>query len=266
MNLSQASKTILLEVFYHLGFCKDFDVSLGEDGSPFIFYEKLWWPINGQFFSDNDNGAVLFCQKLNYTSGNVFLVKDNSTRKGQKDANNNIKSWNKTIPMDSFMVGKCIEGDDSLENCTGGWNLALYRKTENPVTPIGKICRNEKCIMNKGNQIAIQCTEKENSRMENYIQNITTTESEEEYNATNEEGEHNNGTSEYEVEYESTSESEKDYNDEIVDPDENNSKDPVKSQYSSDESKNEPNTEEFQRKPKTSCQGKSPTLHKYLRI
>ena len=158
-----------VDFFYHLGFCENFDVSLGTDGSPFIFYENLWWPICGQFFSDNARGAELFCEALHYTSGSVSLLED------------------QTIPMNSFMVGNCTTGDNKLEICSAGCNVADERQNGKKVSPVGKTCRNEKCITNKGTRIVVKCKGK---------------------NSENEEG------------FKSTTESEKDYNDEMLDDEE----------------------------------------------
>ena len=141
------------------GLCKPFDVSLGSDGSPFIFYEKkekdqdlnkkllndkqednggMWWPICGQFFSENDNGADLFCRQLNkkYTGGSVEL--------NPYDAQDDDKS---TIPMDSFMVGRCNERDRSLQRCSDQCNLR----------DLGGNCEKESCTAGKGHRVKIKC-------------------------------------------------------------------------------------------------------------
>ena len=66
----------------------------------------MWWPICGQFFLENDIGADLFCRQLNkeYTGGSVELE--------PYEVQDDDKS---TIPMDSFMIGKCNENDRSLQ-------------------------------------------------------------------------------------------------------------------------------------------------------
>ena len=144
-----------------IGLCKPFDVSLGSDGSPFIFYEKkektkvsgkktlknpnemdgnMWWPICGQFFADNHYGAKLFCQQLGYDDGSVKISEEMEEDKDKK-----------FIPMDSFMVGKCSENDtieyDSLQRCTDGCNNRA----------IGGNCEKESCSEGKGRRVKIQC-------------------------------------------------------------------------------------------------------------
>ena len=150
---------VLILYLLWLGLCKPFDVSLGSDGSPFIFYEKqkkdqnskkdglkgkeehnggMWWPICGQFFSENNHGANLFCRQLNsqYTGGSVVLT--------QYQAQDDEKS---TIPMDSFMVGKCNEKDRSLQRCSDRCNLR----------DLGGNCENQSCTAGKGKRVKIQC-------------------------------------------------------------------------------------------------------------
>ena len=151
-----------------LGLCKDFDVSLGSDGSPFIYYAKnenvkgsrknipdsqretkggMWWPICGQFFSENDNGAELFCQRLGYLHGSIDHSKISD-----------IDEDKLTIPMDAFMIGKCSENDTNLLKCNDKCNLR----------DIGGSCEKESCSAGKGKRVKINCHErKEQFKTEN---------------------------------------------------------------------------------------------------
>ena len=140
-----------------IGLCKPFDVSLGSDGSPFIFYDKkektkgsgkknlknqnemdgnMWWPICGQFFADNNYGAKLFCRHLDYDDGWV-----NFSEEKEEDDDKN------SIPMDSFMIGKCSETDTNLQRCTDGCNNRA----------IGGNCEKESCSEGKGKRVKIHC-------------------------------------------------------------------------------------------------------------
>ena len=133
-------------IFYNVqGLCKTFDVSLGKDGSPFIFmvnetknYKKekntkgLWWPICGHFF--NNNSATLFCKRLNpkYVKGYANM------------------SMTTTIPMPSVMVGNCTENDvrqNKLSSCSGGCNKY----------GLGKSCENLNCSAGFGPRVTIKC-------------------------------------------------------------------------------------------------------------
>ena len=128
--------------------CKNFDVSLGTDGSPFIYLinatknsknEKnihgLWWPICGHFFNDNDHGATLFCKQLNSKYERGIIVD---------------KSMTDTIPMQSVMVGNCTENDtraSNLKSCSGGCNKY----------GLGRDCANLSCSAGHGQRVKITC-------------------------------------------------------------------------------------------------------------
>ena len=137
-----------------LGFCEEYDVALGEDKTPFIFIKDkdqkkknkdsdenplMWWPICGDFFGNNHNGATLFCNKLgDYESGNIV----NST---EFDRNTTLD-----VPMDSYMIGTCNSDDPSLQMCTGGCNLR----------EIGGTCAGRQCAAFKSVNIKIKCNPK----------------------------------------------------------------------------------------------------------
>ena len=68
------------------------------------FHGKLS-PICGHYFWDNNNGAALFCQKLDpkFNSGTV------------------IRHTDKQLDSDAVKVGKC-QSNDQWFHCTGGCN------------------------------------------------------------------------------------------------------------------------------------------------
>ena len=109
--------------------CKNGDVKLNKDGTPFIFWDNLWSPLCGHYFWDNQYGAVKFCQKLGYALG---------IHSG--------KPINRTYPVDSFSIGACLESDE-WPSCTGG---------ENYFTP-GKAFTNGTCEKSNNEAIMITC-------------------------------------------------------------------------------------------------------------
>ena len=100
----------------------------------------MWWPICGNFFKDNEHAATLFCRKFVTKSGDTLFNYGKFTLD------------NKTIPMDSFMIGKCNDNDTSLETCTGGCNLR----------DIGGRCGNTKCEAFKAENVKIECYDYKN--------------------------------------------------------------------------------------------------------
>ena len=73
---------------------------------PEVFWDGIWTPICGYWFWNNDNGADLFCKKLDpkYMSGMVTRRQD-------------IR-----LIRDGLRLGECKPGDNSLFSCTGGCN------------------------------------------------------------------------------------------------------------------------------------------------
>ena len=78
------------------------DVKLGENATPYMYWDNQWIPICGHYFWDNQEGASLFCKKIGYSKGSI-------SRKHGK------------YPQDSFRIGKCNAGDD-WSSCKGGCN------------------------------------------------------------------------------------------------------------------------------------------------
>ena len=140
LNIKRSSYLKISTSFIISGACKNFDVTLAKDGSPFIFQNSSWWPICGQFFSDNNHGAFLVCKALGYSNGTVAGVESNPK--------NNLDD---KIPMDSFMVGTCAKKDMTLEQCSKRCNLHK----------IGKDCEKQSCTANHGKRITIQCTKQD---------------------------------------------------------------------------------------------------------
>ena len=62
-----------------------------------------WVPICGHYFWDNNHGATLFCQKMNYDEGTVVKTPA-------------------ALSLDAFRIGKCEASDKRLLACTGGCN------------------------------------------------------------------------------------------------------------------------------------------------
>ena len=110
-------------------YCRNGDVKLDADRTPWIFWRGEWEPICGHWFWDNQEGARLFCQKLGYEDGTVERKNDVYSR-------------------DSFMIGKCNAGD-VWGNCLGGCNE--YQK--------GNVCsgRGERCTSSEPVKISISC-------------------------------------------------------------------------------------------------------------
>ena len=69
-----------------------------------MFINGRWSPICGHWFWDNNNGATLFCQKLDpkFVSGKVSRI-------------------NKRLGSDAVRVGKCRR-NDQWPKCTWGCN------------------------------------------------------------------------------------------------------------------------------------------------
>ena len=67
-----------------------------------IRWNEKWVPICGRFFSDNDEGVNLFCQKLGFEGGSFTEKRMSSSE-------------------DSFYIGKCNAGD-VWANCRGKCN------------------------------------------------------------------------------------------------------------------------------------------------
>ena len=74
-----------------------------EDKTPLIFWNETWVPICAARFSENTNGANLFCKKLDFSSGKISINKSLALGK------------------DAFKVGMCDKNDE-WPNCTGGCN------------------------------------------------------------------------------------------------------------------------------------------------
>ena len=72
---------------------------------PEVLLNGKWSPICGHWFWNNNNGATLFCRKLNpiFKSGKV------------------IKRTNKKLESDAVRVGMCRNNDQWLQ-CKGGCN------------------------------------------------------------------------------------------------------------------------------------------------
>ena len=99
--------------------------------TPYIFWNGEWTPICGEYFWNNNEGAILICQQLGFDSG----------------TQTNARS---TYPVDSFKIGQCKAGNTLLE-CDGGCND--YN--------VGGYCSDDgykNC--NQGNQVkvTIECT------------------------------------------------------------------------------------------------------------
>ena len=101
----------------------------------------MWWPICGEFFSENNNGADLFCKKLYDSSISGRVLTHNIVQGGT------IKDI--LTPMDSFMIGRCSDADPSLEKCSGVCNLFKP----------GGTCKDKKCSSGEGKRITIQCVD-----------------------------------------------------------------------------------------------------------
>ena len=89
------------------GSCKDGDVSLGSDGSPYIFWNGDWSPICGHWFWNDQNGAKSFCKKLGFPDGSLNKEKSE-------------------YGEDAIEIGVCRPGE-MIHSCTGGSNE--YKKT-----------------------------------------------------------------------------------------------------------------------------------------
>ena len=126
-----------------LGLCDNYDVAWGDDGEPFIFYDNLWWPICSMYF--NDNTARLFCQQLEYDEGTFEVIETGH------DYDLDIVSKNKMVPMKSFLVGNCTEDDTSLETCSGGYTLRMWRRNDGNGAE-------ERCHAGKSVRIKVHCT------------------------------------------------------------------------------------------------------------
>ena len=100
LSLLYFDKTIFCQ-----GICNNGDVRIKNDGTPWLYWDNHWSPICTVGFSDNNNGATLFCKKLGYQSGKII----------KKSA------VSKEYPLDAFQIGKCMTGD-RLQNCKGGGN------------------------------------------------------------------------------------------------------------------------------------------------
>ena len=76
------------------------------DKDPEILWNGKWTPICGHYFWDNNNGAKLFCKKRGFENG---VVKNTRSR----------------LTNDAIRIGKCLDSDTNLENCSGGCNDLL---------------------------------------------------------------------------------------------------------------------------------------------
>ena len=90
--------------YFCVAYCLNGDVKLLADGTPLIWWKNSWAYIcgHGFLYSENQEGAKLFCQKMGYEGGSV----------SKRDS---ISSY------DSFQIGKCNAGD-VWEKCSGGCN------------------------------------------------------------------------------------------------------------------------------------------------
>ena len=85
------------------GPCVDGSVRLLEDKTPMIYWNKRWYPICAARFSKDIHGANIFCDKLEFPSGNAV---ENSSVANVEDA---------------LMVGNC-KSNDPWPHCTLGCN------------------------------------------------------------------------------------------------------------------------------------------------
>ena len=97
---------------------------MDQDKYPEVFINGMWYPICGHYFWDNNNGANLFCRKLNpqYKNGVVLKtrrrLKKNAVRVGRCNGNDqwlkcrgqcNGNGIGGTCP--GFWGGRCNRGD-----------------------------------------------------------------------------------------------------------------------------------------------------------
>ena len=54
--------------------CSDGDVKLEADGTPLIFWDKVWSPICGHYFWDNQYGAKKFCQHTDVSNSSKSIT------------------------------------------------------------------------------------------------------------------------------------------------------------------------------------------------
>ena len=100
-----------------------------DDKYPEVFSNGKWSPICGHWFWDNNNGATLFCQKLNpiFRSGKVTKRRD------------------KKLESDAVRVGRCGKTDQWLK-CKGGCN------------DLGKGNGCAKCAKGESASVEIKCS------------------------------------------------------------------------------------------------------------
>ena len=91
----------LIRIF--LSGCVDGDVMLGEDYTPMMFQDGRFRPICQHSFHVNEFGVKLFCKTLGYQSGVITEER---------------------LPLAeaAILIGKCLQRDTDLRNCTGGYN------------------------------------------------------------------------------------------------------------------------------------------------
>ena len=51
--------------------CRNGDVKISKDGTPYFFWNGKFYPICGHWFWDTKYGAKSFCQKLGYMNGHI---------------------------------------------------------------------------------------------------------------------------------------------------------------------------------------------------
>ena len=75
-------------------------MKLAIDGTPLYYKEGMFRPICGHGFRNNNNGVILFCKKLGYTTGTVKAVQSSSKVFG-------------------VGIGECLNHHTDLSECSG---------------------------------------------------------------------------------------------------------------------------------------------------
>ena len=120
--------------------CSNGDVSLKDDGTPFIFWDGQWSPICGHYFWDNMYGANLFCKGLGYQYGELNVSQ-------------------KLYDVDSFRIGGCGV-KDTWPECKSGCNdYQLGESCGNGnINDAGNGNRDARCDANHSHKLVIDCS------------------------------------------------------------------------------------------------------------